>query len=60
MEPLDRARQRSSVDDAAGASNDEAAGGGDAVFTEDRTEEEALRARLGEDLLAGDGCRGRR
>ena len=40
MAALDRFRR--SVDDDAG-------GGGDAVYTEDRTEEEALRARLTED-----------
>jgi hypothetical protein len=41
MPALGRFRRRSR-DDASG-------GGGDAVFTEDRTEEEALRARLSED-----------
>jgi hypothetical protein len=41
MGALDRLRRRS-ADEAAG-------GGGDAVFTEDRTEEEALRVRLAED-----------
>jgi hypothetical protein len=41
MAALDRLRRRS-VDDETG-------GGGDAVFTEDRTEEEALRVRLADD-----------
>jgi len=41
MGALDRLRRRST--------EDEAGGGGEAVFTEDRTEEEALRVRLAED-----------
>jgi hypothetical protein len=41
MGALDRLRRRSA--------DDEAGGGGEAVFTEDRTEEEALRVRLVED-----------
>jgi hypothetical protein len=45
MAALDRSRQRS-VDDEVGA---EVGAGEEAVFTEDRSEEEALRARLTED-----------
>jgi hypothetical protein len=41
MAALDRLRRRSADDDSGG--------GGDAVYTEDRTEEEALRARLTDD-----------